>query len=382
MGQTAALQVGASLPFASTQPEAEEEDDYEVDGLVNASIERIHSMVCTPHAFEPHQHPPPMRLKDVYGRDMRCTSLPPQAVILNVYDLSEDFLDANDMLSFGFEDMRLGGAFHAGVELLGSEWAYGFCGVMCMAPRIAADHVYRCGVLLGTTSLSPIQIAMVLQELCNTWRGGDYDLIGKNCCSFSTALLQKLGVGTMPAWVDRLARLLNQGRSAGEGAVQVGRDAGQVLLGRLSSKSQNGVNAVAGSHKSMSMAQGKQADINWDLWEGTIMEYPVGSEVEYKSASTGKWITTKVKSANKGAGTYDLECKQQVAPSSIRWPGGRKPVTRPTGGAELAIGTSVEYLSTSQGIWVPAKIMAYDASTGLYDLDCKKQVPRARIRAT
>ena len=37
------------------------------------------------------------------------------------------------------------------------------------------------------------------------WLGLDYDLLRKNCCLFSKALVEKLGVGPVPGWVTNLA---------------------------------------------------------------------------------------------------------------------------------------------------------------------------------
>mmetsp|Transcript_31532 Transcript_31532/g.57956 ORF Transcript_31532/g.57956 Transcript_31532/m.57956 type:complete len:385 (-) Transcript_31532:97-1251(-) len=383
MGQSGGVPASASAwRFPSSETGAEQvEEDYEVDLLADASVEKIHNLLCNPHELETYQKPPPVRLKDANGRDLpifHSGGLPQQAVILNVYDLSDDFQDANDMLSFGFEDLKLGGAFHAGVEVVGTEWAYGFCGVVCGAPRIAADHIYRCGVKVGETTLSRHQLAFVLQEFCHTWRGGDYDLLGRNCCSFSTALLAKLGVGPMPAWVDRLARVLHQGRAAGlaagQGAVQAGLGAGQALFGPFGDKRQANRRAADTQGCNGPKVDGKA--VNWSLWEQSVTEFHVGAAVEYFSASKGMWIPAKVLSVNQAKGTYDLDCKPQVVPSNIRWPGGERP-----DGATFQVGSVVEYNSASQGKWVCAKVLAYDMSTGLYDLDCKKQVARDRIRA-
>merc|ERR1712060_603032 len=37
------------------------------------------------------------------------------------------------------------------------------------------------------------------------WPGSDYDLLRHNCCHFSDALCQALGVGPIPGWVTSLA---------------------------------------------------------------------------------------------------------------------------------------------------------------------------------
>jgi len=44
-------------------------------------------------------------------------------------------------------------------------------------------------------------------------------------------------------------------------------------------------------------------------------------------------------------------------------------------------GDQVEYLSASQGRWVPAMVRRRNPLTGLYDLDCKDDVPPEKIRA-
>merc|ERR1711874_41861 len=45
------------------------------------------------------------------------------------------------------------------------------------------------------------------------------------------------------------------------------------------------------------------------------------------------------------------------------------------GPKQFPIGASVEYLSVSLGTWMSAKVQAFHASTGLYDLDIKAQIP-------
>jgi len=44
-------------------------------------------------------------------------------------------------------------------------------------------------------------------------------------------------------------------------------------------------------------------------------------------------------------------------------------------------GDQVEYLSASQGCWVPATVTRRNPVSGLYDLDCKQEVPPEKIRA-
>ncbi|CAK0823446.1 unnamed protein product, partial [Prorocentrum cordatum] len=52
-------------------------------------------------------------------------------------------------------------------------------------------------------------------------------------------------------------------------------------------------------------------------------EYATQAKVEYYSASQGGWILARVEGYN-ADGTYNLDCKPNVAPDKIRWPGGAK----------------------------------------------------------
>jgi len=126
----------------------------------------------------------------------------------------------NTLLSFSSGVVALGGAFHAAVEVCGGEWMYGSNGVRCIPPRSDEGHVYECSIYMGRTMLDREQLACVLHELAQQWPGEQYDLLSRNCCSFAAAMCQRLGVGELPRWVDRLPRLLHGGREAGIVALQ------------------------------------------------------------------------------------------------------------------------------------------------------------------
>eukprot|EP00929_Paragymnodinium_shiwhaense_P051405 TRINITY_DN25874_c1_g1_i1.p1 TRINITY_DN25874_c1_g1~~TRINITY_DN25874_c1_g1_i1.p1 ORF type:complete len:847 (-),score=166.16 TRINITY_DN25874_c1_g1_i1:157-2697(-) len=158
--------------------------------------------------------------------------LKPEDALLHVYDLQDGAIkQANHVLTFFVDQISVGGAFHAAVEVYGSEWTYGMAGVDCAVPRAAEGHVYRCSIYLGRTELSQLEVAEVLHGFCRSWRGGEYDLLEHNCCSFAAEFSERLGVGPMPAWVDRLARLLSQGKAAGRVAGQACRE-GAALAGK------------------------------------------------------------------------------------------------------------------------------------------------------
>ena len=45
----------------------------------------------------------------------------------------------------------------------------------------------------------------ILREMMDEWPGPKYDLLRRNCCSFSEAFVARLGVGPTPGWLNRLA---------------------------------------------------------------------------------------------------------------------------------------------------------------------------------
>lgn len=102
--------------------------------------------------------------------------------------------------------------------------------------------------------------------------------------------------------------------------------------------------------------------------------FEVGEIVEYFSASQGTWIPAKVLALN-SQGTFNLDCKPDVPPEKIR-----KRSTEGAGVLEHQVGEIVEYLSASQGGWIPAKVLAVNSAQGTYDLDCKPGVTPEKIR--
>ena len=101
------------------------------------------------------------------------------------------------------------GAYHAGVEVNGKEWSYGYSpdntGVFSCPPKGCKAHVYKDSLDMGETEKSKAEIESILDEMRGTWLGIDYDLLKKNCCIFSKELVDKLGVGPVPSWVTNLA---------------------------------------------------------------------------------------------------------------------------------------------------------------------------------
>lgn len=152
-----------------------------------------------------------------------------EVVLLHVYDLNNGFRRANKVTSRG--RVAVGGAFHAGVEVFGSEWSYGCCGVDASAPRAVHGnpHTYYCTIPLGRTLLDRTAFATLAWSMCQQWRGADYELFGRNCCGFASELCRRLGVQPVPDWVSRLPRLLHAGQRAGSAAMAVGNATQRVV---------------------------------------------------------------------------------------------------------------------------------------------------------
>lgn len=125
---------------------------------------------------------------------------------MHIYDVfADDRVEAvNDVLH------TLGtGAFHAGVEVYGEEWSYGFTpmesGLVVCGPKSNPAHRYRESIVMGTTPLSLAEVETLLLQMAKEWPGQAYDLLLHNCCHFCDALCIRLGVGALPVWVTNLA---------------------------------------------------------------------------------------------------------------------------------------------------------------------------------
>ena len=136
------------------------------------------------------------------------------AVQLHVYDITnsanETTNNAIQRLNGVTRDIGFGGIFHGGLEVLGSEWSFGFCesgsGVYAVAPKTNPMYTFRETVPLGVTAMPPERVHMILRRLRDRWPGTSYDLLKHNCVHFCEALCNELGAGPFPQWVNRFAR--------------------------------------------------------------------------------------------------------------------------------------------------------------------------------
>mmetsp|Transcript_53915 Transcript_53915/g.128419 ORF Transcript_53915/g.128419 Transcript_53915/m.128419 type:complete len:679 (-) Transcript_53915:61-2097(-) len=103
------------------------------------------------------------------------------------------------------------GRFHAGVEVFGDEWSYGFkqggTGVFCTQPRGCLEHRFKEAVPIGVTRLSVEEVEHLIVELAQAWPGEHYDLHCRNSFHFSDNLCWRLGVGRIPDWVTNTMAL-------------------------------------------------------------------------------------------------------------------------------------------------------------------------------
>ncbi|CAI7842752.1 unnamed protein product, partial [Closterium sp. NIES-54] len=150
-------------------------------------------------------------------------------VLLHVYDVtnSPDPNVNNTVLRINGvarSTLGIGGIFHGAVEVFGEEWSFGYCergsGVFSCRPKTNPYYSYRETVDMGETKLSAKRAGQVIAEMSVQWPGESYDMLGRNCNHFCDELCVKLGVGPIPAWVNRFART---GDSAAELYDQVGQ---------------------------------------------------------------------------------------------------------------------------------------------------------------
>jgi hypothetical protein len=126
-----------------------------------------------------------------------------ERVVLNVYDLGEEWQNMNGV----FCDMlKIGGAFHVGLEVFGVEWSFSHDGVVYSQARQHEVHVYRKSMTMGYTNYDEDEVLEIVESMARTsWPGSSYNLLGRNCCAFCRELcMNLLGRDKMPAWIDRM----------------------------------------------------------------------------------------------------------------------------------------------------------------------------------
>lgn len=100
------------------------------------------------------------------------------------------------------------GAYHTGVEIEGIEYSFSDGGILKGKPKMYPDscrYVFKETIVLGTYKGTVNDFRAALTEMQTAFPKGSYDLLNKNCNSFSDAFSERLlGVG-IPKWINRLA---------------------------------------------------------------------------------------------------------------------------------------------------------------------------------
>jgi len=137
-------------------------------------------------------------------------------VLIHIYDVSQEegVQKINRIFAHKNSPLKFGGVFHAGVEVNGLEWSYGMSlsdtmpGISCVLPRSHEAHHYRQTVTLRwSTRFTAEEIADLISQLIEEYPGHDYNLLRRNCCHFADDFCRRMGVGGIPGWVHRLARV-------------------------------------------------------------------------------------------------------------------------------------------------------------------------------
>ncbi|XAR67829.1 hypothetical protein NMG60_11002750 [Bertholletia excelsa] len=124
-------------------------------------------------------------------------------VYLNVYDLTP---------INGYAYWLGLGVYHSGVQVHGVEYAFGAheyptTGIFEGEPKQCEGFTFRKSIIIGRTAMGPEEVAAVMEELGEKYKGNAYNLITKNCNHFCNDACLRLTGNPIPSWVNRLARI-------------------------------------------------------------------------------------------------------------------------------------------------------------------------------
>lgn len=153
--------------------------------------------------------------KDPQSDEQHLTPWIGHTVYIHVYDVSQEegIQKLNKVLAHASSPLKFGGVFHAGVEVNGLEWSFAYqphttrYGVECNHPKSHPQHHFRQTIKMGSTRCSDEEITTIMAQMVEEYPGNDYDLLRRNCCHFADDLCHRLGVGSIPSWIYRLARI-------------------------------------------------------------------------------------------------------------------------------------------------------------------------------
>eukprot|EP00483_Globobulimina_turgida_P006025 UN06035 len=124
------------------------------------------------------------------------------------------------------EQSPIGMVYHSGVQVYGSEYYYGggnsnSTGILVQKPksqpRGSKWFYYQSYTMSKNINKTRQQVRQIIVNLRPEWKAKDYHLSTKNCNDFSDALVKQLcGENvSIPAWVNRLARMGNMVMGSG-----------------------------------------------------------------------------------------------------------------------------------------------------------------------
>jgi hypothetical protein len=136
-------------------------------------------------------------------------------VYIHIYDVGDEgsIQRLNKVLAHKWSPLKFGGVFHAGVEVNGLEWSFGYSdidtlpGISCVEPKNNPQHSFRQTVRMRRSKIGPEGIADIITQMIEEYPGDGYDLLRRNCCHFAEDFCLRLGAGRMPGWIHRLARV-------------------------------------------------------------------------------------------------------------------------------------------------------------------------------
>ncbi|CAE7507108.1 unnamed protein product [Symbiodinium natans] len=135
-------------------------------------------------------------------------------VYLNVYDLFNWRVSLLNRVTWL---LGAGGAYHAGVEVYGLEYAFGGTeigiggsGITTCTPKSCHKHSFRQSLCLGVTTMSAEDVDQLVIDLAPEWPTEDYEVLGPNCITFCRCICKSLGVADVPDWVDSMVRSIKE----------------------------------------------------------------------------------------------------------------------------------------------------------------------------
>lgn len=136
----------------------------------------------------------------------RFTEASTTTVRVHVYDLNANYNDLAYPIGLGIH--------HSAVEIYDREYAFGYhddanvTGVFDIAPKSAPHPAkYRETIEIGASLLTEDQFADALEALRRDFPGPSYDLLKRNCNTFTETMVKVLTGKSVPGYVNRLANL-------------------------------------------------------------------------------------------------------------------------------------------------------------------------------